>query len=139
MSLSPCKRVSFLRETSFPIPKSPLRDFIIKEAHGGALAGYFQINKTLKILKKNFYWPKMGGDVQKVITMCATCHMTKSHFHQGLYTPLLIPSRPWDNISMEFILALPRTGKGEDAIMVVVDRFSKMTHFIACHTCDDIT
>jgi len=37
------------------IPKSPLRDVIVKEAHGGALARHFNINKTLGILKEHFY------------------------------------------------------------------------------------
>ena len=76
------------------IPKCPLRDLIVKEAHGGALTGYFGINKTIEILKDHFYWPKMGMDVHKVISICNICHMAKSHFHQGLYTPLAVPSRP---------------------------------------------
>jgi len=63
--------------------------------------------------------------------------MAKSYFHQGLYIPLPVPSRPWDDITMDFIMALSWTHRGKDAIMVVVDRFSKMAHFIACHKCDN--
>ena len=65
--------------------------------------------------------------------------MAKSPFYQGLYTPLLVPSKPWDDISMCFIKALPWTPKGKDAIMVVVNRFSKMAHLIAYHKCDGAT
>ena len=79
----------------------------------------------------------MQGDVQDVVRKCVTCHVSKSTFKPGEYTPLPVPNRPWEDVSMDFIVALPRTQRGKDAIMVVVDRFSKMAHFVACHKADD--
>ena len=70
------------------VPRGPWRELLVWEAHDGALASHFGLNKAIDILKEHFYWPKMGGDVHKFITACSICHKAKSQFHQGLYTPL---------------------------------------------------
>lgn len=119
------------------IPRHPIRELLVREAQGGGLAGHFGVAKTLELLKEHFFWPKMFGDVTKIVTKCVTCKVIKSSFKPGPYTPLPVPERPWEDVSMDFIVALPRTQRGKDAIMVVVDRFSKMAHFIPFHKTDD--
>ena len=119
------------------IPKSPLRNILVKEVHEGTLAGHFGIQKTLDMLAQHFFWPKMLGTVGKHILRCEVCMRAKLTFHKGEYRPLPVASHPWEHVSMDFIVALPRTIRGKDAIMVVVDRFSKMAHFIPCHKTSD--
>jgi hypothetical protein len=80
----------------------------------------------------------MKRDVQQICEQCIVCRKAKSRVQpHGLYTPLLVPTEPWVDISLDFVLDLPKSKKGRDSIFVLVDRFSKMTHFIACHKIDD--
>jgi hypothetical protein len=80
----------------------------------------------------------MRRDVIRFVEHCVTCHKAKSKLNpHGLYTPLPAPKIPWKDISMDFVLGLPMTRKKRDSIFVVVDRFSKMTHFIPCNKSDN--
>jgi hypothetical protein len=76
--------------------------------------GHFGWKKTYDMLADYFYWPKMRSDVESFVQRCITCHKAKSKLNpHGLYTPLPIPSAPWKDISMNFVLGLPRTKRGE--------------------------
>ncbi|KAK1681473.1 hypothetical protein QYE76_042321 [Lolium multiflorum] len=120
------------------IPESSLRKLLLQESHGGGLMGHFGREKTYAMLSTHYYWPRMYRDVERLCRRCTTCLQAKSTSNPyGLYMPLPIPYAPWSDISMDFVLGLPRTKHGHDSIFVVVDRFSKMAHFIPCHKSDD--
>ncbi|RDY05246.1 hypothetical protein CR513_10925, partial [Mucuna pruriens] len=70
--------------------------------------------------------------VHNTCERCLTCKLT-----HGLFTLFPITTSPWIDISMDIILGFPRSKGGRNSIFVVVDRFSKMTHFIPCHKNDD--
>ena len=59
--------------TRLCIPKCGTRELLIREVHGGSLAGHYGENKTSIILKEHFYWPNMEKDVQDILKRCATC------------------------------------------------------------------
>ncbi|PKA61678.1 putative mitochondrial protein [Apostasia shenzhenica] len=112
-------------------PQSSLRDYLIHEIYSGGLAGHFGRDKTMAIIQDRFYWPSLRRDVAHVVSHCRVCQTAKSSYKRaGPYTPLPIPHKPWEDLSMDFVLGLPRTVRGHYSILVVVDRFSKMTHFI---------
>ena len=80
---------------------------LVRESHGGELMGHFGVVKTLSVLWEHFYWPHMKRDVERLCGRCVTCRQAKSKVQpDGLYSPLPIPSAPWTNVSMDFILGL---------------------------------
>src|SRR6185295_2606783 len=86
---------------------------------------HFGVAKTLAALREHLFWPKMAHHVHSYCRACPTCHHAKSKaLLHGLYTPLPIPSAPWEDLSMDFVVGLPMSKKGRDSIFVVVDRFS---------------
>jgi hypothetical protein len=120
------------------IPVGSVHLLLMQEAHGGGLIGHFGAKKMEDVLASHFFWPKMRRDVERFISRCTIYQKAKSRLNpRGLYIPLPVLSIPWADISMDFLLGLPRTKRGRDSIFVVVDRFSKMAHFITCHKSDD--
>ena len=78
----------------------------------------------------------MKREMGKYVSECDTCQRVKaSHLKvAGTLQPLPIPSRKWEDISMDFILRLLNTSQRHDSIWVIVDRLTKSAHFILVHT-----
>jgi hypothetical protein len=110
---------------------STLRLRILHENHDSKVAGHFGQFKTAERMKQNFYWPKMDEDARDYVRSCDTCQRDEVSRHRryGLLQPLDIPYRPWTSISMDFITALPESDSYTQ-IWVIVDRLTKMAHFI---------
>jgi len=109
------------------------RNNIIREAHTSLIDGHFGVGKTIVNLQRYWYWPRMLDNVSRFIRGCFLCATSKpSNRKIGLHTPLLLPSRPWESISMDFVGGLPLSRKGHDYLYVVVDRVSKMCILTPC-------
>ena len=120
------------------VPAGSTQDFLIWELHGGGLAGHFGVTKTFRALEDRYYWPRLRRDVRRLIGRCSICTIGKlTKQNSGPYLPLPVPTSPLQEVSLDFILGLPRTRRQHDSILVVVDRFSKMAHFIACSKTTD--
>jgi hypothetical protein len=78
-------------------------------------------------------------EVNKYVQTCESCQRNKISTQKpaGLLQPLPLPTHKWTDISMDFITQLPKTQSGYDAILVVVDRCTKVCHFIPTTTSVD--
>ena len=108
-----------------------LRRDVIAEAHDTPYSGHLGINKTVSLLARGFWWPTLRQDVTAYVQTCVPCQRNKSSTQKpaGLLQPLPIPDRPWAVVSLDFVTCLPPTRTGWDAILVFVDKLTKMVHF----------
>ena len=86
-----------------------LKAKILKELHDEHLAGHGVQKRTLLAVKKYFMWPRMEEQIIDYVHTCKVCHVVKARRGKalGLLQQMSIPARPWDAISMDFIVDLP--------------------------------
>ena len=120
------------------VPRTSLRDQLTWECHSAGVAGHFGHDKTITTVEHKFNWSSLKRDVGNILAQCRVCAFAKQvRKNAGLYTPLPVRTQPCDDVSMDFVLGLPRTVRHHDSIMVVVDCFSKMAHFVPCSKTSD--
>ncbi|XP_031479936.1 uncharacterized protein LOC116250453 [Nymphaea colorata] len=115
------------------VPKnSPLKVELLKHFHDSSIAGHEGVAKTMGRIKAQFWWEGMKADVRDYVKACPTCQREKYEAIKppGHLNPLPIPDKPWEDVSMDFIDAMPRA-EGKEAVLVVVDRLTKYSHFVA--------
>jgi len=114
------------------IPSSQDREAFIRRCHDPITAGHFGTYKTYYSLAEYTYWRRQFQDVQRFVRTCDSCQKSKSLTQrtQALLQPLPVPRDRWTSVTMDFVSGLMPGRDGYDMVMVVVDRFSKMAHFI---------
>ena len=110
-----------------------LKRMILHELHYIPYSGHPRFTRTLKVAKQFFYWKHMSPDVPDFVLDCPVCQAEKGSNVKpgGELQPLEIPARKWDHVAIDFITGLP-TCEDKDTILTVVDKATKMCHFIPC-------
>jgi hypothetical protein len=103
---------------------------LISTFHASTLGGHSGIQATYQRLKKLFFWQGMKQVVEFFVKQCDVCQKAKHELckYPGLLHPLPIPQQSWSDISLDFIEGLPNSN-GYSVILVIVDRFTKYSHF----------
>ena len=98
---------------------------LFRSIHPGA-------TKMYQDLRQTFWWTRMKREIARFVAECDVCRRVKAEHQRpaGLLQPLPVPEWKWDSIGMDFITGLPRTSSGKDSIWVVIDRLTKVAHFL---------
>ena len=105
---------------------------LIRHVHEQPMTGHPGRNRMVLLLSTHFHLKNPAQRVAKYLKNCPVC--CKLARHPGpplLLRPLPVPDSPWRNMSVDFVRPLP-TSDGFNMIMVVIDRLTKMRHYISC-------
>ncbi|WOG86400.1 hypothetical protein DCAR_0205603 [Daucus carota subsp. sativus] len=104
---------------------------ILWELHDSPIRGHSGQDATFKRISQFFYWHQMKQEITDYVRACDTCQRVKSGntLPVGLLQLLPVPTQIWEDISMDFVEGLPKSGD-KDCIMVIIDRLTKVGHFI---------
>lgn len=110
---------------------SAQRPLVLEWGHNARVAGHPGRQRTMELIDRTFWWPTMKDDVNEYVSACPVCLANKvdNQRPQGLLHPLPIARRPWSHVSLDFVTGLP-ISNGFNTVLVVVDRFSKMSRFV---------
>lgn len=125
------------KDNSVVVPDADdLRKQVMQELHDSPFSGHCGITKTTNLVKRTYWWPVVGEHVRQYVRTCHACQTINSRNKKlpGLLQAVELSLVPWDTVTMDFITQLPKTTSGHDAILVVVDKLSKMVHLAATTT-----
>ncbi|GJS57596.1 putative reverse transcriptase domain-containing protein [Tanacetum coccineum] len=100
-----------------------LRTVIMHESHKSKYSIHLGSNKMYQDIKKLYWWPNMKAHIATYVSKCLTCAKVKAEHQRpsGLLVQPDIPQWKWDNITMDFVMKLPKLSQGYDTIWVTVD------------------
>ncbi|GKF10055.1 putative reverse transcriptase domain-containing protein, partial [Tanacetum coccineum] len=115
-----------------------LRTVIMDESHKSKYSIHPGYEKMYQDMKKLYWWPNTKADIATYIKKCLTCAKVKAEHQRpsGLLVQPEIPQWKWDNITMDFIMKLPKLSQGYATIWVIVDRLTKSAIFVPMRKTD---
>ena len=122
-----------LKEGKVYVPKDEeLRTGVIQLHHAVPAAEHGGRWKTVELVTRNYWWLGVMRDVGRYVEGCDLCQRMKNRTEElaGKLKLSEVPEKPWMHLTVDFIMKLPMVVE-KDAILVVCDRLSKMTHFVA--------
>ena len=112
---------------------------ILSECHDSIYSGHFSSERTVERVKNIAWWPEWKKDTELYCSSCDRCQKANKDTGKryGLLQKIDEPTNRWEVINMDFVTGLPPGGKENfNAVLVIVDRFSKRSRFLACHKDD---
>ncbi len=115
-----------------------LQMMLIREVHDQSSIDHFEILRTMKVIRRYYYWSSMQKTINWYIQNCYICQRSKTSWNKfnELLHSLLILEQRWKNIVMNFIIDLSFS-KGKNVILTVICKLTKKRHYISCFTDDE--
>ena len=117
-----------------------LQLMVIRDVHDQIATKHLGYKKPINLIARNYYWPELKKMVWRYIQNCHSCRRAKAprDRYNSLLKPLPIPSRPWTDVTLDFVTGLP-ISNGFNTILMVVDCLTKERHYPPCTTDDNGT
>ncbi|QRW26772.1 integrase core domain protein [Rhizoctonia solani] len=109
-----------------------LRTDLLCIFHNSPLAGHPGRQRTLELVSRDYYWPGIHANTYWHVDSCKTCQQIRKPKYMSLPPqPLELPTRPWQHVSYDMIVDLPKD-RNNNSILVIVDSFTKYGIFVKC-------
>ncbi len=113
---------------------------LMQEVHDQFASDHSDVNRIIRLLKRNYRWSEMIRDVKQFIKNCHICRRSKAvrDIYNEFLNSLSISNRSWTDIILNFVIELSES-RDYNAVLMIINRLSKMHHYIFCTTNENET
>jgi transposase InsO family protein len=129
-----CKDFAAFKAKQIVVPAS-MRPKLLHLEHCPQTAGHPGSTRMFRSMRRRFFWPKMAQDVAETVRQCAMCAKNRiKERARTSFLKLFPASEPLEYVSMVILCPLPKTQHGNRFLLVITDRFSKLTRTVPLRT-----